>query len=67
MDVVQKSFLKSQEILTDPFALKRALPDTPEILTDLFRQHMLEREKLVSKSVIGQGQVWRRDLPSRHG
>ena len=57
MQLIQKSFNVAQEVKADPFMIKRQMAATPDIITPLFAKHGIEREKLASKSVIGQGQV----------
>jgi hypothetical protein len=57
MKLVRKAFEKAQELLLDPFAIKRPMLATPEVVTPLFSMNMIVRELLQSKSVIGQGQV----------
>ena len=55
--IVQKAFTIAHELRTDPFAIKRRMAATPEILTPMFKKAELKRERLVAKSIIGMGQV----------
>ncbi len=57
MATMQKAFARAKDIITDPFASKRKLTETPEIMTPLFEANLMPREKLVSKAILGQGQV----------
>ncbi len=57
MTMIEKSFRKAKQLNADPFALHRAMAETPEVVTPLFEANLVSRENLVSKSVIGQGQV----------
>ena len=41
----------------DPFAIKRRMAPTPEILTPLFKKAEIKRERLLVNSIIGFGQV----------
>ena len=54
---MQKAFLIAQELRTDPFAIKRRMAATPEILTPMFKKAEIKRERLIAKSIIGMGQV----------
>ena len=57
MGLIQKSFALAQELRTDPFAIKRPMQETPEAIVPVFEKHLLLRENMVAKSVIGYGQV----------
>ena len=57
MEAVKKAFGVAQELKNDPFMIKRPMAETPEIVTPLFQKYEIERVKLDSKTVIGQGQV----------
>ena len=61
MDLVQLAFKKAQELLSDPFCLRRQMTSTPDIAqsAELFKQFNLDRMALTSKAIIGQGQVCR--------
>jgi hypothetical protein len=54
---VKKAFQFAQELRTDPFAIKRQLPSTPEAMTPLFARYELRRENLAAKMIIGYGQA----------
>ncbi len=60
---LEKAYNFAKEIKADPFAIKRQLGDTPEVMTPLFKENTIPREVLTAKSTIGQGQVfaWRRE------
>ncbi len=55
--MVQKSYERAKDIRTDPFAIKRTMQETPEVITPTFKAREIDRAKLNSKMVIGQGQV----------
>ena len=57
IDIVQKAFAIAQDLRTDPFAIKRKMVPTPDILTPLFQKAEIVRENLAAKSIIGYGQV----------
>jgi hypothetical protein len=57
MGLIQKSFALAQELRTDPFAIKRPMQETPEAIVPVFEKHLLIREQLAAKSIIGYGQV----------
>jgi hypothetical protein len=59
MDLVQKAFNKAQELLSDPFCLKKPMTATPEIVesVEIFKKNGIDRNQLTSKAIIGQGQV----------
>ena len=58
MSTVQKAFVVAQELRTDPFAIKRPMPDTPEAVTPVFRPHQLSRAALTARAILGYGQAW---------
>jgi hypothetical protein len=57
MVLVQKAFRKATDLKIDPFAIRRNLQETPEIMTPLFKQYELDRANLTARTIIGQGQV----------
>ena len=38
--------------------INRPMPETPEIVTPLFKQFSVDRSALTSSAIIGQGQVF---------
>ena len=57
MSIVQKAFALAQAILSDPFATKRLLGATPEVLTPELQSKEIDRDRLTPKTIIGFGQV----------
>ena len=55
--MIQKAIALATELRTDPFAVKRPLPATPEAMTPLFAKYELKREKLLATMIIGYGQA----------
>ena len=57
LTTVQKAFALAQAIRSDPFATKRILAATPEVLTPELKSKEIERDRLTHKTIIGFGQV----------
>ena len=57
LTTVQKAFALAQAIRSDPFATKRILAATPEVLTPELKSKEIERDRLTPKTIIGFGQV----------
>jgi len=57
-EAVKKSFLVAQKIRKDPFAISRAMKETPEAVQQWpgLRGKLLPRKSLTSKRIIGHGQ-----------
>ena len=55
--VVQKAFTIAQELRTDPFAIKRRMAATPEIVTPTFKKAEIKRERLTANLILGFGQA----------
>ena len=55
--LLQKAQPVAAEIKKDPFAIKRSLPATPEMLSAAVQPFELKREQLAAKMAVGTGQV----------
>ena len=59
MALVETAFNIAKEIRTDPFAIRRILPATPDVtaMSPVFDKYEVPRENLTAKAIIGYGQV----------
>ena len=57
VQVTERAFAIAYEIRRDPFAIRRKLLATPEILTPRFKAAEIKRDRLNDPAIIGYGQV----------
>ena len=55
--LIQKAYMTAQDIRSDPFVIKRPMPETREVIVPVFQPFEREREKLQALMVVGYGQV----------
>ena len=57
MNTIKSAFKAATELRLDPFAIKRPMAETPEAVTPIFQNKLMERSLLSAQGILGYGQV----------
>ena len=57
VSLVKKAAQLAAELRVDPFAIKRELTATPEVVVPAFKSSLIDRSSLAAGNIIGYGQV----------